>query len=608
MNNCNTETGLSLPKEGRIIETATEAESCPAADLLNPPHGGSLRNLLAPPDEAAGLKGASRDWPSWELTPRQLCDLELLLNGGFSPLEGFLARGNYDRVCREMRLADGTLWPIPVVLDVPESFAKTIVLGSRVALRDTEGVMLAVVTVEDIWRPDRAAEAELVYGTGDRDHPGVDFLLNPAGERFYVGGKVRGLRLPAHHDFLGLRHTPEQLRACFRQKGWRDIIAFQTRNPMHQAHFQMTLHAARERRANLLIHPVTGMTQPGDVDHYCRVRCYRALLPRYPRGLAELSLLPLAMRMAGPREAVWHAIIRRNYGCSHLIVGRDHAGPGSSGVGTRTFYEPYAAQELLRRHEAELGVCMVPFQRMVYVPQHRQHLPADQTPPGAQTLDLSGTELRKHLQEGGEIPEWFTFPEVAAELRRTYPPRAEQGFTVFFTGLPGSGKSTLARALLERLMEIGGRPVTLLDGDIVRKNLSSELGFSQEHRNLNILRIGFVANEVTKNRGIAICAPIAPYDAIRKAVRNQISRRGGFILVYLSTPLEVCEQRDCKGHYAKARAGILKGFTGVSDPYETPSDAEVVLNTAELGVAEACQLILDHLSQSGHIASPTSLR
>jgi len=567
-----------------------------------PPYGGALMNLVVNAAMAGELKAQSRDWPSWDLTPRQLCDLELLLNGGFSPLRGFLGQADYERVCREMRLTNGTLWPVPVVLDVSEAFASKIGAGSKVALRDPEGVMLAFLTVQDLWRPDRAVESELVYGTTDTRHAGVKFLLDQVGP-VYLGGQVAGLQLPHYHDFRHLRHTPGQLREEFRRLGWNRVIAFQTRNPMHQAHFCMTLRAAEEHRANLLIHPVTGMTKPGDVDHFCRVRCYQALLPRYPENLATLSLLPLSMRMAGPREAVWHAIIRRNYGCSHLIVGRDHAGPGNNGNG-RSFYDPYAAQELLLKHESELGINQVPFCRMVYCPVRNEHVSVTQTPPDAKTLDLSGTELRDRLAQGSEIPEWFTFPEVAAELRKTYPPRSQQGFTIFFTGLSGSGKSTLAKALLDKLLELGGRPVTLLDGDIVRKNLSSELGFSREHRNLNILRIGFVANEITKNRGVAICAPIAPYEDIRQQVRQLISSRGGFILIYLSTPITICEQRDRKGLYAKARAGLVKEFTGVSDPYEEPADAEVVLNTTELGVEEGCQTILSYLHKEGYLATP----
>ena len=571
-------------------------------DGLNSPYGGGLVNLVADAARAEELKVQSRDWPSWDLTPRQLCDLELLLNGGFSPLRGFLGQTDYDRVCREMRLADGTLWPIPVTLDVSEAFAGKLGVGSKVALRDPEGVMLAVLTVQDLWRPDRAAEAELVCGTTDRHHAGVKFLLEESGP-VYLGGKIEGLQLPHYHDFQYLRHTPAQMREMFQRRGWRRVIAFQTRNPMHRAHFEMTLQAAEQHGANLLLHPVAGMTKPGDVDHFCRVRCYQVLLPRYPANLAVLSLLPLSMRMAGPREAEWHAIIRRNFGCSHLIVGRDHAGPGNDGYG-RPFYAPYAAQELVQKHEAELGIGIVPFATMVYCPTRGQHLPITQIAPGATTLDLSGTELRDRLAEGSEIPDWFTFPEVAAELRKTYPPRSLQGFTIFFTGLSGSGKSTLAKALLDKLLEVGSRPVTLLDGDIVRKNLSSELGFSRDHRNLNILRIGFVANEITKNRGVAICAPIAPYEDIRQQVRRLVSGRGAFILVYLSTPLDICEHRDRKGLYAKARAGIVKEFTGVSDPYEAPLDAEVVLNTAELSVEDGCQTILNYLHREGYLAVP----
>jgi sulfate adenylyltransferase len=398
-----------------------------------------------------------------------------------------------------------------------------------------------------------------------------------------------------------LRLTPAALRAEFGRLGWRRVVAFQTRNPLHRAHQELTLRAAREVRANLLIHPVVGMTRPGDVDHYTRVRCYQAVLDRYPSHTVALALLPLAMRMAGPREAVWHAIIRKNHGCSHFIVGRDHAGPGIDARG-RPFYDPYAARERLSAHEAELGVRMVPFRAMVYVEELDAYVPEDEVPAGGRALSLSGTELRRRLAEGREIPEWFTFPEVARELQRSHPPRDHQGFTVFMTGLSGAGKSTVANVLLVRLLEMGGRPVTMLDGDIVRKHLSSELGFSREHRDINIRRIGFVAAEITKNGGIAICAPIAPYDGVRKEVRAMIEPRGGFGLVHVATPLPVCEQRDRKGLYAKARAGLVKEFTGVSDPYEPPGDADVVLDTTDTSPEEAAQEILLHLERFGYIA------
>jgi len=569
-------------------------------ERLIPPYGGTLINLIVDQERASQLKAESKGWASWDLTPRQLCDLELLLNGGFSPLQGFLSRADYESVCSSMRLADGTLWPIPVVLDVTEEFAQGLSAGQMIALRDPEGVMLAALQVKEVWQPDRLAEVEAVYGTANQEHPGVRAILRDT-HPWYVSGRLEGIQLPEHYDYLPLRLTPAQLRQEFSRLGWRKVIAFQTRNPMHRAHFELTVRAIREYEANLLIHPVVGMTKPGDVDHYTRVRCYQALLPHYPKHTAMLSLLPLAMRLAGPREALWHAIIRRNHGCTHLIVGRDHAGPGRDSNG-REFYGPYAAQELFQRHQEEIGVKMVPFSEMLYVPERDAYFPAQELAPGTATLNISGTELRSRLAEGREIPSWFTFPEVAAELRRTYPPRSQQGFTVFLTGLSGSGKSTIAKVLLVKLLEMGGRPVTLLDGDIVRKNLSSELGFSKEHRDLNIRRIGFVASEITKNGGIAICAPIAPYDSVRKEVRALIERHGGFVLVYVSTPLEVCEQRDRKGLYAKARAGLVKEFTGISDPYEEPDDADTIIDTTDLTPMEAAQLILLHLEREGYIS------
>jgi sulfate adenylyltransferase len=485
------------------------------------------------------------------------------------------------------------------MLDVTEELAKNLGEGSMLALRDAEGVMLAVLNVEHIWQPDLMLEARQVFGTTNPEHPGVDYLQHSTNP-WYVGGKLELLQLPHHYDFVEFRLTPAQLREKFGSFGWHRAIAFQTRNPMHRAHQEITFRAAKEIEANLLIHPVVGMTKPGDVDHYTRVRCYMAILKHYPHHTAMMSLLPLAMRMAGPREAVWHAIIRKNYGCTDLIVGRDHAGPGSDSSG-KPFYGPYEAQELLKSHEQELGIKMVPFKMMAYVADLDEYMPIDEVPEGTEVKTLSGTELRERLSTGREIPTWFSFPEVVDELRRTYPPRSKQGFTVFFTGLPSSGKSTLANVLLVKLLEAGGRPVTLLDGDIVRKNLSSELGFSKEHRDLNIQRIGFVASEITKNRGIAICAPIAPYDSIRKQVRQMIEAGGGFILVHVSTPVEVCEQRDRKGLYAKARAGIIKEFTGISDPYEEPNDADLALDTTDSSPEECVQAVILHLEKEGYI-------
>ena len=571
------------------------------SDHLIAPHGGVLVDLFVGDDRCAELRAASRDWPSHDLTPRQLCDLELLASGGFSPLDGFLGRRDHEQVCAQMHLGDGTLWPMPITLDVPEALASSLAPGSRLALRDEEGVMLAVLDVEDVWQPDREAEAAAVFGTTNPEHPGVAHLLERT-EPCYVGGRVTAVQPVTHYDYRLLRHTPAALRAEFARLGWTKVVAFQTRNPMHRAHQELTLRAARDVEASLLIHPVVGLTRPGDVDHYTRVRCYQALLQRYPSKTALLSLLPLAMRMGGPREAVWHAIIRKNHGCTHLIVGRDHAGPGSDSAGN-PFYGPYDAQELLREHEAELGVTMVPFRMVVYVEERDAYLPVDEVPAGMRTLNLSGTQLRRRLADGREIPSWFTFREVAEELRRSHPPRDRQGFTVFFTGLSGSGKSTIANALLVKFLEFGGRPVTLLDGDLVRKNLSSELGFSKEHRDINIRRIGYVASEITKNGGIAVCAPIAPYDAVRKDVRATVEPVGGFVLVHVDTPLEVCEQRDRKGLYAKARAGIIREFTGISDPYEAPADAELTIDTTALTPDEAAQRIILHLEEAGYVGA-----
>ncbi len=569
------------------------------SDHLIEPHGGVLVDLIDR-GRANDLKEASRDWPSWDLTDRQVNDLELLLNGGFSPLTGYLGRADYEAVLDGMRLADGTLWPMPITLDVTEAFADGLESGGTIALRDPEGVMLAALTVSDVWTPDRQHEAQEVFDTTSTEHPAVDYLFNLANP-VYVGGTLRGVQLPVHYDFRALRRTPAELRARFVEMGWRKVVAFQTRNPMHRAHVELTKRAATEIGGNLLIHPVVGMTKPGDVDHYTRVRAYQAVLERYPRQTAALSLLPLAMRMGGPREAVWHAIIRKNHGVTHFIVGRDHAGPGSDSSG-KPFYGPYDAQELLSQHEEELGVAMVPFKMMVYLEDRDAYAPIDEVPEGTRTLSISGTELRERLAEGREIPDWFTYPEVVEELRRTHPPRSKQGFTVFFTGLSGSGKSTIANALLVKLSEIGGRPITILDGDLVRKNLSSELGFSKEHRDINIRRIGFVASEITKHRGIAICAPIAPYERIRRENRELISAYGGYLLVYVDTPLEVCEQRDRKGLYAKARAGIVKEFTGISDPYEVPTDADVVIDTTETSPEEAANQVIIALERLGYLS------
>jgi sulfate adenylyltransferase len=559
-----------------------------------------IPELFVSYDSAAKLKVEAADLKSWDLTPRQICDLELLMNGGFNPLKGFLSEADYDGVVDNMRLADGTLWPMPITLDVSQAFADTVELGQDIALRDQEGVILATMSVSDRWTPNKAKEAEKVFGADDDAHPAVNYLHNTAGP-VYLGGPIIGLQPPIHYDFRARRDTPNELRAFFRKVGWHRIVAFQTRNPLHRAHQELTFRAAKEAQANLLIHPIVGLTKPGDVDHFTRVRCYEAVLDQYPSSTTNMSLLNLAMRMAGPREAVWHGLIRKNHGCTHFIVGRDHAGPGKNSAG-EDFYGAYDAQDLFRTHQQEMGIEMVDFKHMVYVQERAQYEPADEIEEGVTVLNISGTELRRRLSEGLDIPEWFSFPQVVTELRRTRPARAKQGFTVFFTGFSGSGKSTIANALMVKLMEMGGRPVTLLDGDIVRKNLSSELGFSKEHRDLNIRRIGYVASEITKNRGIAICAPIAPYASTRRAVRQDVEEFGAFLEVHVATSIEECERRDRKGLYKLARAGKIKEFTGISDPYDVPQNPELSIETENTDVDNCAHQVILKLENMGLIA------
>ena len=567
-----------------------------------------MQNNLAPVpelyvsyDSSQKMKLEAADLTSHNLTPRQICDLELLMNGGFNPLKGFLSEADYNGVVDNMRLTDSTLWPMPITLDVKADYADTVEIGQDIALRDQEGVILGTMSVTDKWTPNKAHEAEKVFGADDSAHPAVNYLHNTAGD-VYLGGPVTGIQQPVHYDFRARRDTPNELRAYFRKMGWRKVVAFQTRNPLHRAHQELTFRAAKEAQANLLIHPVVGLTKPGDVDHFTRVRCYEAVLDQYPSSTTAMSLLNLAMRMAGPREAVWHGLIRKNHGCTHFIVGRDHAGPGNNSQG-EDFYGPYDAQDLFREHQEEMGIIMVDFKHMVWVSERAQYEAMDEIKDKEDVtiLNISGTELRRRLVEGLEIPEWFSFPQVVAELRKTKPARDKQGFTVFLTGFSGSGKSTIANALMVKLMEMGGRPVTLLDGDIVRKNLSSELGFSKEHRDLNIRRIGYVASEITKNGGIAICAPIAPYATTRRAVREDIEGFGAFIEIHVATSIEECERRDRKGLYKLARAGKIKEFTGISDPYDVPTNPEMSIETENVEVDNCAHQIILKLESMGLI-------
>jgi sulfate adenylyltransferase len=568
-------------------------------DHLVEPHGGELVNLIVDEDRNAKLKDLSLHIPSLALNERQLCDLELIMNGAFSPLKGFLSRLDYEAVLNRMRLQNGTLWPVPVCLDVPEIEASRLEAGQSVALRDAEGFMLAVMHVEDIWPIEKEREAEEVYGTKDPSHPGVHYLFQKTGTH-YLGGMIEGIHMPLHPDFKEHRLSPGEIRTVCSKLGWRRIVGFHSQSPLHRAQFEMTLSAMRQAKANLLLQPIVGSTKPGDIHYYTRVRCYQAIRSHYPPNMMMLSLLPLGMRMAGPREALWHALICKNYGGTHYIVGRDHAGPGLDEEG-KSYYAPYEAQELLKQLWKEIGIEILPFEEMVFVLERGRFAQISELSDGEKTKTISGTKLTEYLKNGTPIPEWFTFPEIIRELRKAFPPKHKQGFTVFFTGLSGAGKSTIARILYSKFLEIGERPVTLLDGDIVRTNLSSELGFSKEHRDINVRRIGFVASEITKNKGIAICAPIAPYTLSRRQVRDMIEAYGGFIEVHVATPIEVCEQRDRKGIYAKARAGIIKGFTGVDDPYETPENPEVYVDTTELTPDEGAQEVLLELQQQGYL-------
>ena len=546
-------------------------------------------------EESAGLK-------SLVLTDRQLCDIELIMSGAFAPLKGFLGKDDYNSVVNNMRLISGEVWPIPITLDVDENFISdnSIEIGTKIALREKEGFLIAFLTISDIWSPDKEVEAEAIFKSTNTHHPGVNNLLNIT-KSVYIGGELTYIQQPKHYDYPLLRHTPSELKSQFDKMGWEKIVAFQTRNPMHRAHKEIAYKAATEVEANLLIHPVVGQTKPGDIDHFTRVRCYQKILNHFPEGTTMLSLLPLSMRMAGPREALWHGLIRKNYGCTHIVIGRDHAGPGKDENGN-DYYGPYEAQDLLKKYSDEIGIEMVEFKMMVYVEEKAEYMPIESVPKDLKKLNISGTELRHRLENHLDIPDWFTYPEIVDELKMSYPSKENQGLTLFFTGLSGSGKSTIANGLMVKLKEYEKRAITLLDGDIVRTHLSSELGFSKEHRDLNITRIGFVASEITKNGGIAICAPIAPYEKSREMNRQLISNYGNYIEIYISTPLATCERRDTKGLYAMARQGKIKGFTGIDDPYEAPKNPSLEIDTTDITEEEAIQKVILFLEKEGYIS------
>lgn len=522
------------------------------------------------------------------------------MTGGFSPLEGFLNEDDYNGVVEEMRLKNGILWPMPITLDVSQEFISDKKVGTRIALLDPrDSNMLAILTVESIYKPNKENEALKVFLTNDRAHPSVDYLSKS--KEYYIGGSLQAIRGPNHYDFVAFRNTPAQLRALFKKLGWTKVVAFQTRNPMHRAHRELTVRAARKIGANVLVHPVVGLTKPGDVDHFTRVRVYQAIMARYPNGMGALSLLPLAMRMGGPREAVWHSLIRKNHGITHFIVGRDHAGPGKMSNG-KDVYGPYDAQALVEKHIKEIGIEVVPFRAVSYVPELDEYIPADEITPGTQTLDISGTELRRRLKTGAPIPEWFSYPEVVRILRESNPPRKQQGFTIFFTGLFRSGKSTVSRALELALLQEGGRRITLLDGEIIRSELSAELGYTKEERFINIKRTVFVAGELTRAGAAVICNPISPYEDGRQYARKEILDKGGFYLIHMSTPLEDCKKRDREGVYKKA---IDNGgnFTGLNDPYEVPTNADLTFDITKTTPQQIVHEIILLLERDGYIGS-----
>ena len=556
----------------------------------------------------ADILKKSLNYKSIVLNKRQLCDLELILNGGFSPLDGFLKEDDYNSVVNRMRLSNGDIWPIPIVLPIDDKDVNhTFNINDDIKLTNEENLPLAVMKIESMYKPDLVDECIKVYGSDDDNHPYVKIVMaNP--NIHYIGGKITKIQLPPHHDFSEDRLTPKEVQNIIKEKGWTNIVGFQTRNPMHRSHYELTKYAMEKGNANLLLHPVVGITQDCDVDYFTRVKCYKKLIKYYPEGSAKLSLLPLSMRMAGPREAVWHAIIRKNYGCTHFVVGRDHAGPSYKKKNGESFYGPYEAQELLESVAEEIGIKLITSKLIVYAISKETgegiYSPIDEIDKDKfEIMNISGTKQREMLSNGEKLPEWFTFPEIEKELIKEFKNKDEQGFCVYFVGLSGSGKTTLSNALKSRLLEeISGRQITILDGDVVRHNLSKGLGFNKEDRSTNIRRIGYVASEIVKHNGIVLCANIAPFETDRKYNREIISNYGGYIEVYVNTDINECEKRDVKGLYALARAGKIKQFTGVSDPFEEPKKCTIEIDGSEkIEIKDNIDKIIEQLKKEGYL-------
>lgn len=549
------------------------------------------------------MSSSQLTYPEYFLSERQQCDLELLLNGAFSPLTGYLVRKDYQSVLDNMRLSTGELWPMPITLSVKEADLKKYQDADFIALKDLTGITLAHLKIEDVYKPDLVEECVKVFGTDDDNHPYVSLVLEQ-GDVYYLGGKVEKVNDPLHFDFKDLRKTPAETKKYFAENGWNKVLAFQTRNPMHRSHFELTKYALSQvgdENAKLLLHPVVGVTQDCDVDYHTRVRCYQKLLKYYGENSVLLSLLPLSMRMGGPREAVWHALIRKNYGATHFVVGRDHAGPSYKKKNGESFYGPYEAQELLEKYKEEVGIEVILSKMIVHVKEDGVYLPIDQVPEGKTVENISGTEQRRLLKNGEPIPEWFTFPEIVDEMRNEYKKIGNKGLCLYFVGLSGSGKSTIANYVKQKLLEIVlTKNITLLDGDVVRQHLSKGLGFSKEDRSVNIQRIGYVASEIVKHGGICLCANIAPYNSDRKVNRKLISSVGNYVEIFVDTSLDKCEERDVKGLYKLAREGKIKQFTGISDPFEVPENAEMVLNGAD-NLDTCVEKVISYLQDNGLI-------
>ena len=536
---------------------------------------------------------------------RLLCDLELLLNGAFNPLTGFMKEKDYNSVVENYRLANGEVWPIPIVYTINDDEIDKYSSHKTIILKDKTNLPLAHFHIEEIYKPDIEKECKGVYGTNDDNHPYVKILQSRPNVH-YIGGRVEKINLPSHFDFNSLRLTPDKVKKMKEERGIKNLVGFQTRNPMHKCHFELVKYALKqvgEPNTAALVHPVVGITQECDIDYYSRVKCYKKIMKHFDENEGILSLLTLSMRMGGPREALFHALIRKNYGCTHFIVGRDHAGPSYKTKEGKKFYGDYDAHELLGRLKDEIGIDVIVAKAIMYVKELGEYRCEDELKGGETCMHISGTEQRRLLRAGEDIPEWFSFKEVVSELKQVYKPNIKKGFCIYLVGLSGSGKSLLASTLNEALNEkLSGRVVSILDGDVIRQNISKGLGFSKNDRSTNVRRIGYVASEIVKHGGVCIAANIAPYDNDRLVNRQLIEESGGYFEIHVDTSLNKCEERDIKGLYKKAREGVIKEFTGISDPFEKPSRADLTLDNSNIEqISKNVNKILDLIKKEGYL-------